>query len=134
MNGEEVEKEAVAYWWEKAERSISAAQRELEAGAHGFAVNRLYYALFYAVSAALLERGQTYRKHSGVRSAFHREFIKPGELDTEWGQLYDELFEDRNEADYVEFVEFDRQYVRRQLRRCREFLENLRPLIRSLTG
>ena len=41
----------------------------------------LYYAAFYGVCAALLERRQSFRKHSGVRAAFHREFIRTRLLD-----------------------------------------------------
>jgi uncharacterized protein (UPF0332 family) len=98
-----------------------------------FAVNRLYYAAFYAVSAALLERQRSFRKHSGVRAAFHREFIRTGLLDVEWGKFYDRLFEDRQEGDYLALVSFEQNYIEAQLIRCAEFLENLRPLIVSLS-
>lgn len=72
-----------------AEDSLNSAQRELDAGALAFAVNRLYYAAFYGVSALLLERRYSFKKHSGVRSIFHKEIIKTGLLDTKWGKCYD---------------------------------------------
>ncbi len=121
--------EVVRYWWSKAEESLASAQRELGAGAYAFAANRLYYATFYGVSAALLERKLSFRKHSGVRAGFRREFIKTGLLDVEWGKLYDQLFEDRQEGDYVALISFDREYVESQLGRCTQFLAALRPLI-----
>ena len=86
-------------------------------------MNHLYYAAFYAVSAVLLGRQQSFRKHSGVRAAFHRQFIKTGLLDMKWGRLYDQLFEDRQEGDYVVFVSFEPEYVRMQLEQCSKFLE-----------
>ena len=49
--------EVVLYWWDKGTESLTAARRELTAGANEFAINRVYYALFYAVSALLLEKG-----------------------------------------------------------------------------
>ncbi|MBM4086568.1 MAG: HEPN domain-containing protein, partial [Planctomycetes bacterium] len=76
MGNEEWRPEVVRYWWFKAEESLASARRELDAGANSFAMNRIYYAAFYGVSAALLERRQSFKKHSGVRAAFHREFIK----------------------------------------------------------
>jgi uncharacterized protein (UPF0332 family) len=124
--------QVVHYWWSKAEESLASARRELEAGALTFAANRLYYAAFYAVSAALLERGMQFKKHSGVRAAFHREFIKTGPLDVKWGKLYDQLFEDRQEGDYVALTSFDREYIETQLTRCAQFLSEIRPLITSL--
>jgi len=133
MSTEERRIEVVRYWWSKAEDSLASAQREFEAQAYDFAVNRLYYAAFYAVSAALLERKLSFKKHTGVRATFHREFIKTGLLGVKWGKLYDQLFEDRQEGDYVALIAFDREYVEAQLTRCTQFLNELRPLIYSLS-
>jgi len=124
--------ELVRYWWSKAEECVASAQRELAAGSYGFAVNRLYYAVFYCASAALLERKQSFRKHTGVRAAFHRVFIKNGPLDVRRGKLYDQLFEDRQEGDYVAFISFDREYVESQLACCREFMDELRSHVSTL--
>jgi uncharacterized protein (UPF0332 family) len=66
-----------------------------------------------------------------VRAAFHRQFIKTGVLDVKWGRLYDQLFEDRQEGDYVVFVSFEPDYVQRQLEQCSHFLEELRKLLSS---
>jgi len=79
------------------------------------------------------ERKLTFKKHAGVRATFHREFIKTGLLDVKWGKLYDQLFEDRQEGDYVALIAFDREYVEAQLSRCTQFLDELRPLISSLS-
>jgi uncharacterized protein (UPF0332 family) len=126
--------EVIRYWWSKAEESLLSAQRELDAMALGFAMNRTYYAAFYAVSAALLERHASFKKHSGVRAAFHREFVKSGLLDIKWSKFYDQLFEDRQEGDYLALVDFETDYVKNQLTRCQEFLADLRPLISTLSG
>ena len=133
MSAEKQRDEVVQYWWSKAEESLASAGRELESGALGFAINRVYYAAFYAVSAALLEKRASFKKHSGVRAAFHQGFIKTGLLDAEWGKFYDQLFEDRQEGDYIALITFDFEYVQDQLARCRKFLAELRPLISSLT-
>lgn len=58
-------------------------------------VNRLYYASFYAVSALLLLHDKSFAKHSGIRSAFHREFVRSGIVSKELGHLYDRLFDSR---------------------------------------
>jgi uncharacterized protein len=59
-----------------------------KADAYTFAINRAYYALFYAVSALLLEEGRRFSKHSGVRAAFNRDLVKPGRLSRKHGELY----------------------------------------------
>jgi len=132
MTAEYGRSDMARYWWSKALDSLASARRETEAGSYAFAMNRLYYAAFYGVSAALLERGQSFKKHSGVRPAFHRQFIKTNLLDMKWGRLYDRLFEDRQEGDYVVFVSFEPEYVRMQLTQCSEFLHELAGLLPSL--
>jgi uncharacterized protein (UPF0332 family) len=64
-----------------------------------------------------------------VRAAFHRQFLKTGVLDVKWGRLYDQLFEDRQEGDYVVFVSFEADYMQKQLEQCSEFLGQLRQLL-----
>jgi uncharacterized protein (UPF0332 family) len=123
---------AVRYWWDKAHESLRAAHRELAADAYTFAINRAYYALFYAVSALLLEEGRRFSKHSGVRAAFNRDLVKPGRLSRKHGELYNQLFRDRQEGDYIEFTVFDAPYVQEKIVACEEFLAALQPLLTSL--
>jgi uncharacterized protein (UPF0332 family) len=134
MSEESTKAAAVRYWWEKALESLEAARRELEAGAYAFAINRAYYALFYAVSALFLEEGRRFGKHSGVRSAFNKDIIKPGRLSEEHGKLYNQLFRDRQEGDYVEFTKFDTQYVQEKIDGCEKFLADLRLLLKFLSS
>ncbi|MSS70094.1 MAG: HEPN domain-containing protein [Candidatus Latescibacteria bacterium] len=132
MSERNSKEEAVRYWWDKAFESLNAARRELAADAFGFAINRAYYALFYAVSALLIEESRRFKKHSGVRAAFNREIIKTGRLGRKHGDLYNQLFRDRQEGDYVEFAEFDAEYVREKIEACEAFLADIRSLIKSL--
>jgi len=80
MSEEGTKAEAVRYWWEKALASLEAASRELKAEAYAFAINRTYYALFYAVTDLFLEEGRQFGKDSGVRSAFNKDVVKLGRL------------------------------------------------------
>jgi hypothetical protein len=124
--------EAIRYWWEKSLESLEAARRDLRAESLSFAINRAYYAVFYAVSALLLEEGHRFQKHSGVRAAFNQHFIKTQRLDRKGGDLYSRLFRDRQEGDYIEFTKFDAQYVADQIKGCEELLAQIRPLIKML--
>jgi len=124
--------EAIRYWWDKAVESLEAAHRDLAAKSFSFAINRAYYSLFYAVSALLLEEGRRFRKHSGVRATFNQHVIKTGRLARKHGDLYNRLFRDRQEGDYIEFIKFDQGYVGEQIKGCEEFLGEIRPLIKTL--
>jgi uncharacterized protein (UPF0332 family) len=132
VTGEGSKVAAVRYWWDKAHESLRAVHRDLAADAYTFAINRAYYALFCAVSALLLEEGRRFSKHSGVRAAFNRDLIKPERLSRKHGELYNQLFRDRQEGDYIEFTAFDASYVQEKIVACEEFLAALRPLLTSL--
>lgn len=121
--------EAVLYWWNRAWDAWRAAKRDFQADAYPFAINRLYYSVFYAASALLLQSGHSFSKHSGVRSAFHKHLIRTQILEEAWGKFYDRLFEDRQEGDYVEFTRFDRSYVQEQIDRTEQFLKQVEPFL-----
>lgn len=125
MTPQEKRREIVKYWFEKARESIDAAQDEMKANRLSFAVNRIYYASFYAVSSVLLKENLEFKKHSGVRAALHRQLVKSGQISKEHGKLYDELFEARQRGDYIELVKFDRQQVENWLNRVKVFLQDI---------
>ena len=111
MTRDEATAQAVRYWLAKARECLASAEDEARSGRLSFAVNRCYYAAFYAASAALLARGKRFVKHSGVRAAVHRDLVKPGLLPEDLGRIYDRLFHDRQQGDYIEFVSFDPEEV-----------------------
>jgi uncharacterized protein (UPF0332 family) len=60
-----------------------------------FSMNRVYYAMFYAVQALLVSRKVSFSKHGQVKAYFNREMIKTGIFPTEMGRLYNKAFEYR---------------------------------------
>jgi len=130
LNGEGALKEIVSYWMEKANDSLNAGQDDLNAGRFSFSVNRIYYACFYAVSAVLLQKGLRFKKHSGVRAAFHKHIVKTALMSREHGQFYDEIFEARQRGDYIELVHFEKGQVEKWLKQASEFVKAVRSLIK----
>jgi uncharacterized protein (UPF0332 family) len=68
-------------------------------------VNRLYYAMFYAVLALLQSKGLGTSKHSGAIACFDREFVRAGHFPKELSKSLHRAFELRQKADYMEEVE-----------------------------
>lgn len=99
--------ELIRYRLSRAEETLEEA-RLLAENKHGnAAVNRLYYACFYAVLALLIRNGRYSSKHSGVRALFNIHFVKTGEVPKEMARIYNDLFERRQEGDYDDFIVFD---------------------------
>jgi uncharacterized protein (UPF0332 family) len=60
--------------WERARRALATARRDLPADPDA-AASRAYYAAFYAVSALFAAEGKSFRKHSAVETAVHRDLV-----------------------------------------------------------
>lgn len=102
----------VAYRLQRARESLEDARILADAGRWNPCVNRLYYACFYAVSALLTQEGLSSSRHTGVRSLFNQHFVSTGKIGREVARIFNDLFERRQEGDYVDFVQFQEAQVR----------------------
>jgi len=125
-------KRIIEYWRKRARECLDDAKLLLENKRLYSAVNRIYYALFYQVSALLLAKGLSFSKHSGVLAAFNREFVKTGKIDKELGKFYNRMFEHRRTGDYGELVEFEEEDVKDWIRKAEEFLDAVEKLMEEL--
>ncbi len=85
---------------DKARDDLDTARSLQRDGRHRAAVNRTYYAIFHVTSAALLWHDIERAKHSGVQAALNEYLIKPGLIEVEYGRIYREAREWREEQDY----------------------------------
>ena len=85
---------------DKAEETLRAAQWLINGGFYAHAVSRVYYAMFYAAQAILLERGLHFSKHASTVAAFGQHFIKTGLLDAQLHQYLKRAFDNRLVGDY----------------------------------
>jgi len=100
MNNNVALSEQLRLMTQKARRSIKAAYRNIDEGDYDFASSRAYYAAFYAMEAVLLTRNLTFSKHSGVISAFNKNFVKPGLFPKNFSKNISRLFRERETGDY----------------------------------
>ena len=90
-------------------------------------VNRIYYAMFYAVLALFFVREPFQgSRHSGVIGYFNKRFIKEGIFSSETGKYLNMAFEARQESDYKEFSELTRENVEELLKHAKIFIEKVR--------
>ena len=108
-----------------AEDSITGARVLHESGLFGFAASRAYYAMFYAASAALLTKGLTFSRHSGVISAFGHHFAGVGILPRELHTTFSEAQDLRHLGDYG-LEPFPESTAADQLENARRFVDAVR--------
>lgn len=95
-------------------------------------INRLYYSTFYLISSLLFIKGIKATTHVGLKSQFNLHFVKKDLISKEFGKLYSNLFDWRNESDYDEFAEFDREAVMPLIEQVNELNTELLKLINEL--
>ena len=115
---------------ERAEKSIQAAKELATSGFYDFAASRSYYAAFYAATAALLDEGLEFSKHSGVIASIHQRLVKTGKLDKEQGKELNWLFELRNVGDYGVTIHVSQKDTEKAIRVAENFLRIIKSLIR----
>ena len=96
------------------------------------AVNRFYYAAFYAARSLLALRELDSSKHSGVISLFQKHFVKSGLITVDKAKALPRAFEKRQKSDYGDFstvTKKEAQTVRAEvsgfIEECEKALERL---------
>jgi uncharacterized protein (UPF0332 family) len=85
--------------WDRAQTTLRTAARLIDDDPDS-AASRAYYAAFYAVSAFFALGGRSFRKHSELEAAVHRDLVKTGAWSVESGNLYSWLGRLRTTGDY----------------------------------
>lgn len=91
------------YRLNKARLLLKDAQLLFDAHQWSSANNRAYYCIFHAMRAVLALRQMDFKKHSGVISAFGRDFIHTGLFDRRFATIINNASIIRNHSDYDDF-------------------------------
>ena len=101
----------IEYRINKSKETLADAILLSENGRWNSAINRLYYSAFYLVSALIHQKGNKAESHNGTKTQFNLHFIKSGIISLEHGKLYANLFDWRQESDYADFIDFEKDFV-----------------------
>jgi len=125
------DRELIAYRLQRALESLEDARILADAKRWNPCVNRLYYACFYAVSALLVQKGLSSSRHVGVRSLFNQHFVNTGIVAKDKARIFNDLFERRQEGDYVDFVRFDESQVHIWMPQAEVFVGHIAELLHA---
>ncbi len=114
--------ELVAFRLRKAKETLQEIDILLANKLWNTAINRTYYACFYAVSALLAASDIEAKTHAGVRQMFGLHFIRPGLIAAEIGDFYATLFHMRQSSDYEDLVEYEEDDATNLLQPARELV------------
>jgi len=97
------------------------------------AINRLYYACYYAVLAILLKNNINPQTHAGTRQMFGLHFIKTGIISSDLGKFYSDIFDKRLTGDYDDFILMKEEDVIGLVPSGKELILKIKELIDALT-
>lgn len=121
--------ELVKYRISRAEETIKEAMLLTNEGYYNAAINRLYYACFYAVQALLVKNGISSASHAGVKTMLSLNFVSKGLLDVEYGKTFSRLFEIRHSGDYDDFAYCDRSMTDEYTPKAVDFINQIKELL-----
>ena len=119
---------------EQAYETLREAKILLRESALRGAVNRAYYAMFYALMAVLATKRLGASKHSGALALFDRQFVKPGLFTRDLSRSLHLAFERRQMNDYGEMVPTTSQMAEEALADAEAFLAAIDSYLQSLSN
>lgn len=119
--------EVIKERFQLADEFLKAAEDNLELGHLRVAAHNAYYAMFHAVTAALLTKGKKdIKSHSALIQLFGQEFVKIGLVGVEMSQLLREAFDLRQQSDYEIAAALDEHNLEQVVERAKEFVKKIK--------
>ncbi|OGU14258.1 MAG: hypothetical protein A2X61_16730 [Ignavibacteria bacterium GWB2_35_12] len=95
----------------RAKETIEEAKSAILENHFHLAGNRIYYAIFYYVSALSLKNNYSTSKHKQLLGWFNKNYIHTGKIDIEFGRTYYKAYQNRQTGDYDDMVYFEKEDV-----------------------
>lgn len=127
MSLKEADRKAlVVLGMEKSDKMVDEVRHLVDYSMWSLAANRLYYALFHAVTAMLISDNHPVGTHRGAINNFSLYYVKTGIFTREEGKLYSQLQQLRDDGDYNCAVDVDRDDVEPKIAPTLSLIEKIR--------
>lgn len=126
---EEERRAVVELELDKSDKTMAQLDVQIGAKLWDFAANRLYYALFHAVSALLINDHHTVGTHSSAMSQFNLFYIKEGVFSKVEGKLYSHLQRLREDGDYNCSIEVEEEEVKEKIEPTKQLIAKIKDYI-----
>jgi len=123
--------EKIAKYLARSRQAVETGQLVLAHEDFIAAVNRAYYAIFYAANALLATKGLERSKHSGVIAAFRQHFVKTGLVNAEFSRFYGAAMDERHAGDY-DLTQLDYESASQQVLNAAKFLDQIEQVLHQM--
>jgi uncharacterized protein (UPF0332 family) len=94
------------------------------------AVNRIYYGMYYSLTALSIKYKFETSKHQQLLGWFNKDFVATGLVDIKYGKMVRNAFQNRRKGDYDAFVVFSTDEVESMLHDLIEFIDEIKRLVK----
>lgn len=119
----------IKYWLDQAQDTIDVVAFLINSDKLSVAVNRIYYGLFYSVTALAINNGFETSKHAPLIGWFNKEFVATKKTDIKFGKILRNSFQNRTKGDYDAFVSFQKDELFQMHLEMIEFINEIKRLI-----
>jgi uncharacterized protein (UPF0332 family) len=123
------ENDLCKYRLDSADETLQAAKLCMENGHYKDAINRSYYAAFYAVKAVLAIEGKDFKRHKDVVAYFNQKYISTDKFPREVGRKLANLQQKRENGDYNDFFVASRDETQKQYEAAEYIIGEVRKYI-----
>ena len=109
---------------------LQAAKELFQMKYYDDCVNRAYYSMVSAATAALRFKEITTKTHNGLHNKFSEIFIKSGEIETKLGRQFRYAEDLRNKVDYDSFETISEEQAEVVLEDAETFIDSVEKLIK----
>lgn len=116
--------------FEKSDEAFETAKLALENNKLTSAQNRLYYAIFYALTALGYHQGFSTSKHTELLGWFNREFIyKNNIFSQEMSKISKDAYENRRKSDYEITYKPNKEDLLTSIPKTKDFIDSIKAYI-----
>lgn len=98
------------------------------------AINRCYYAAFYAAKAVLALESVDFKRHKDVVAYFNKKYIATGKLPRDVGKKMANLQRKRENSDYDDFFVASLEETEKQLQAAKYIIEQIQKYLEQEKG
>ena len=123
----------IKYSLEKSREALTEVKFLLDNGLLNTSQSKLYYSIYYAVSALAYLEGFKKSKHAQLMGWFNKEFIHERKIfNPEFFKLYKNAFENRRKADYEFTYKAIKEEIEKDLIKTIDFIKEIENYINSV--
>jgi uncharacterized protein (UPF0332 family) len=119
----------IKYRIQRSKDTTQEAELALKNKSLHLAQNRIYYAIFYIVSALALKNNFSTSKHYQLFGWFNKNFVNTGLVAKEFGEIYKTAFQYRQKGDYDDLIYFEYDDVEKRYKEMLEFVKVIEKLL-----